>query len=249
MIALYFACCDGKTSGRVLCTYDTSSLHSSKIVEKICGMYHYDDYSMVSLDRLLGDVSLLHRYTLYTRTPLMMKPKYSNDRIKHQSAVFMVFPNRVYDYRSRMVELSRKYNTEEEEYRFRFVLNDLERQRLPYIREETEVYKENFEVTSDTLRKLFTHYSEKYDDFDLIGDFGINPKYHFLFKNRFSLTNNIQELSLETISNSFVSILIDAKRKKTIMQELESVGVDISFIFPELIFTTEKIKNKFILEK
>ena len=66
LIALYFACCDGKSSGRVLCTYDTSSLHSNQLVEKICGMYHYNDYSAVSLDRLLGDVSWLRKYALYT---------------------------------------------------------------------------------------------------------------------------------------------------------------------------------------
>ena len=249
LIALYFACCDDKTSGRVLCTYDTSSLHSNQIAEKICGMYHYNDYKTVPLDLLLGDVSLLRRYALYMRTPLMMKPKYSNYRIKHQSAVFMVFLNKVYDFRSRMVELSRKYKKQEDEYRLGFVLDDFERQRLAYIREETEIYKENFEVTSDTLNKLFAHYSERYDDFDLVEDFGINPKYHFLFKNRFSLTNNIQELSPEIISSSFISILINAKRKKTIMQELESVGVDKAFVFPELTYTAEKIKNKFILGK
>lgn len=249
LIALYFACCDGKNAGRVLCTYDKNSLYSNQIVERLCGMYHYDDYSALSLDRLLGDVSFLRRYALYTRTPLMMKPKYSNDRIKHQSAVFMVFPNVVYDCRSRMVKLSRKNNAEEEQYRIGFKMNDFEQQRLPYIREEHEIYTDDFEVTSDTLSRLFKHYHTKFDDFDLMEDFGINPKYHFLFKNRFSLTNDIQELSSETISSSFVSILIDAKHKKTIMQELEFVGIDKSFVFPELTYTTEKIKNKYILEK
>lgn len=248
LIALYFACCDGNSSGRVLCTYDTSSLYSSQIVEKICGMYHYDDYSAVSLDRLLGDVSLLRRYALYTRTPLMMKPKYSNDRIKHQSAVFMVFPNMVYDLRSRMVELSRKNNIEEE-YRFGFVINDLEHQRLPFIREESEIYIENFEVTSDTLIRMFDFYSKKYDDFDLAEDFSINSEYHFLFKNRFSLTNNIQQLRPDIISHSFMSVLIEAKHKKTIMADLEAVGIDRAFVFPELTYTTEKIKNKFVLKK
>lgn len=249
LIALYFACCDGKSSGRVLCTYDTSSLYSRQIVEKICGMYHYDDYAAVSLDGLLGGVSYLSEYAFYTRTPLMMKPKYSNDRIKHQSAVFMAFPNRVYDRRSRMVELSRKRKTREEQYRIGFMMNELEYQRLPYIREEHEIYTDNFEVTSSTLSKLFKHYRKKFDDFDLIEGLGIHPKYHFLFKNRFSLTSDIQELSPETITSSFVSILIHAKRKKRILQELEYVGVDKSFIFPELTYATEKIKNKYILEK
>lgn len=248
LIALYFACCEGKSSGRVLCTYDISTIHSDYIVEKICGMYHYDDYTLVSLDSLLGDVSTLRRYALYTRTPLMIKPKYSNERIRHQSAVFMVFPNAAYDCRSQMVELSRKNQKTEEEYRIAFSLNDLEHQRLPYIREEKNIYSNNFEVTAKTLSKLFKHYSEKFDDFDSLEDFSINTKYHFLFKRRFSLTDSIQELSPEIITNSFISILIDAKYKRKILRELEIVGIDKAFVFPELTYTTEKIKKKHLLQ-
>ena len=246
LIALYFACCEGKSSGRVLCTYDTSSLNANQIIEKICGMYHYDDYSAVSLDRILGDVSLLRKYALYTRTPLMMKPQYSNDRIKHQAAVFMVFPNAVYDYRGRMIELSKKNNTSEEEYRIGFSIDDIERERLKYIREEVDIYKGDFNVNATTLKGLFEFYKKKYIDFDMREAFGINPKYHFLFRDRFSLTNDIQELGEEIIAKSFISIIIDAKKKKKIISELASVGIDKAFVYPELVYTSEKLKNKYI---
>ena len=62
-------------------------------------MHNFNDSETIPLDQLLGDVSLLRRYSLYTREPLMMKPKYSNDRIARQSAIFMVFPNEVTDKR------------------------------------------------------------------------------------------------------------------------------------------------------
>ena len=48
--------------------------------------------------------------------------------------------------------------------------------------------------------------------------FGTNSKYHFLLRDRFSLTIDIQELSKEIISKSFISITIDAKQKKKIYQ-------------------------------
>ena len=246
LIALFFACCEGKKAGRVLCTYDTSSLNSDQIIEKICGMYQYNDYNAIFLDRMLGDVSLIRSYALYTRTPLIKKPHYSNDRVKNQAAAFMVFPNVVYDYRSRMVELSKKNNTSEEEYRIGFSLDEQENYRLQYIREESGIYNGNFEVTSNTLKNLIDYYKKKYNDFDLIMDFAINPKYHFLFKDRFSMLNEIQELSEDIISNSFVSIIIDQKQKKRIMSELEVIGIDKAFVYPELMSTTEKIKNKYI---
>ena len=209
-------------------------------------MYRCNDYNESSLDRMLGDVSLIRRYALYTRTPLIKKPQYSNDRIKNQAAVFMVFPNVVYDYRSQMVELSKKNNTIEEEYRMGFSLDDQEISRLQYVREEKGIYNGNFEVTPNTLEKLMDHYRVKYSDFDLTKDFAINPKYHFLFRDRFSLLNEIQELSEDIISNSFISIIIDQKQKKRILSELEAIGIDKAFVYPELMSTTEKIKNKYI---
>ena len=67
-----------------------------------------------------------------------------------------------------------------------------------------------------------------------------------MFRDRFSLTTDIQELSKEIISKSFISIIIDAKQKKKIISELASVGIDKAFVYPELVHTSEKLKNKYI---
>lgn len=244
LIALYFSCCaNKKTDSRVICTYDTCDWSTATAVETICGMYQYDDYNAISLDKILGGVSQLQKYFLYTKEPLMAKPKYSNDRIKNQSAVFMVFPNKIYDYRSRMVVEGRKTGNEEEFRRFR--ITDEEVRRLEYVRQEPDIYNGSYRVDSNSIRKLFDFYSEKYDDFYSREEFGIEEKYHFLFKNRFSILDDVQTLTEKTVSNEFVSILIDGKNRKKIIKELEAIGINKSFVFPELEYTAEIVKEKY----
>lgn len=243
LIALYFACCSKKNiDSRVICTYDTSDESTAKLIELICGMYKSTDYNAISLDKLLGGVSQLRRYIGQTIEPLMAKPKYLNDRIKHQSAVFMVFPNEVYDLRSLMVVRGKK-SGDEKNYCF-FSLTEEEKHRLEFIRNEPEIYSGSFEVTSETLRKLFKYYSNQFSDF-YNNEFGINPKYDFIFKDRFSIRNSIQEISDKMISDSFVSIVVESKYRKKMIEELEVIGINKSFVFPELEYTAEMIKNRY----
>lgn len=58
--------------------------------------------------------------------------------------------------------------------------------------------------------------------------------------------DEIQELSARTISNSFVSILIESKYREKIIEELATVGIDKAFVFPELEYTAEMVRNKYI---
>lgn len=242
LIALYFACISNKKNdGRVICTYDNSDISTANTVEKICGMYNFNDYNAVTLDQLVGGVSQLWRYGIDTISPLMAKPKYSNDRIKHQSAVFMVFPNTVYDYRSQMVVLGKRVG-DESKYLMRFSLTEAEEQRLVYIRKEPEIYRNSFGVTSETLRSLFDYYDTLFPDFTNDSELGINPKYNFLFKDRFSICNSIQEMSEETISNTFVSIIIESKYRKKMIEDLAVIGIDKAFVFPELEYSAERVK-------
>lgn len=244
LIALYFACCNNKkTDSRVICTYDTSDSSTAGTIETICGMYQYTDYMAISLDRLLGGVSHLRRYAAHTIEPLMAKPKYSNDRIRHQSAVFMVFPNEVYDFRSQMVVRGKEIGDEKEF--LVFPLTEEEKRRLEFVRKEPEIYKESFCVTSGTLRRLFRYYEEQLFDFKNESKFGINPKYEFLFKDRFSICNSIQEINEEMLSNSFISIIIEAKYRKQMIEDLAGIGIDKAFVFPELEYTAEIVKNRF----
>ena len=120
-----------------------------------------------------------------------------------------------------------------------------EARRLEYVRKEPEIYNGSFYVDSETLHNLFVFYGEQYKDFDNPRVFTIPKKYHFLFQGRFSIENEVQQLSNKTISGSFVSILIDAKHRKRIVQELAAVGIDRAFVYPELEYTAEMVKNKY----
>ena len=245
LIALYFACCSEKrTDSRVICTPDTSDTSTMSMVERICGLYRYSDYNSTSLDQIIGGVSQLRRYAQYTRYALMAKPKYSNDRIKHQSAVFMVFPNAICDFRSRMVVLGRE-NENEEKYRFHFTISEEEKRRLEYIRKEPNIYEGYYYVTSESIGKLLDYYEEEYDDFINKTSSDVSESYSFIFRNRFSIVNEIQELSDDIISNSFISILIESKNRKKIIQDLATIGIDKAFVFPELEYTAETVKNNY----
>ena len=244
LIALFFACCSKtNTDSRVVCTYDTSSSYTEDLINTICGMHKFTDYHAISLDKLIGGVSNLRRYRLQTKDLLIQKPKYINSRIKHQAAVFMIFPNEIIDYRSRMVVLGRK-NGNEFQYK-RFILNENEERRLKYIREEPDFYKESFQLDSDILGNIINYYSNKFDDFEGDSHLSINPKYSYLFENRFSIGQMIQELDKKRISESFISIIIRNKCRNTILTELATIGIDKAFVFPELEYTAETICNKY----
>lgn len=243
LIALFFACIgESLEDGRVICTYDTSDSSTTSMIEAICGTYQHTDYNATPLDRLIGGVAQLNRYANATMELLMAKPLYANDRIKHQSAVLMVFPNKVCDLRSRMSVMGQR-GENEREY-LQFPLTEEEKRRLEYVRREPEIYDDSFQVTSVTIRKLLKHYEKQFTDFR--NDEGaINPKYEFIFKNRFSVRNSIQEIGEDMLSNAFVSIIVEADYKKKLLEELAMIGINKAFVFPELEYTAEMVGQLF----
>lgn len=246
LIALYFACSSkSENDSRVVCTYDTSDTSTEDLVEKICGMYRFYDYKAISLDNLIGNISHLRKYHLQTRELLMAKPKYSNERIKHQAAVFMIFPNEINDLRSRMVVCG-KANGDEGQYKF-FSYKEKEIERLKCIREEPpNIYDNTFKLNWDSFDKLLKYYTEKFIDFNSNNGITINPKYSYIFTDRFSIGRNIQTIDEKRLSESFISIIIDKKHRKKIIDDLSTIGIDKAFVFPELEYTAETIKNKYI---
>jgi hypothetical protein len=57
--------------------------------------------------------------------------------------------------------------------------------------------------------------------------------------------NSIREISNEGMKNNFISILISKSDKDKILRELDTIGINKSFLFPELEYTAEEIKNKY----
>ncbi len=95
LVALYFACKEDneKNPGRVVCTLDESSPQSLELIERVCGLYRYSDYNDITLKDLLGDNITVEQYIARTKYPLYAQPLYSNERIKRQNGLFMVFMN------------------------------------------------------------------------------------------------------------------------------------------------------------
>lgn len=255
LVALYFACQNERknTIGRVVCTYNACTYNVSKLVDLICGSYRISDYTNVYFEDITkGRVSLL-TYLTYKRFPIMIKPKYSNERIKRQSAVFMVFDNVLYDNKARIAYL-KKSGMDEEEIAFGMQLTPDDEKQIEFIKENEnieEIYPElegennlfRFCVSSENLSKLYHLYEKEFEQFDTgkseVGDCTI------ALTNRFSVEPIIAPVEKKIMKNEFCSILIEPKYKEKILQELDCLNINEQYLFPELEYTAKNIKSKY----
>ena len=90
-----------------------------------------------------------------------------------------------------------------------------------------------------------------YDDKANYSKYGIDDSLSDIGKkvllNRFSLEYNENLLDKNVIETQFCSILIPSKYKSKILSELAIIGIDGSFIYPELEYCAKNIKSKYIL--
>lgn len=91
-------------------------------------------------------------------------------------------------------------------------------------------------VTHDSLNKLFSYYK----DTEIFNNWDIP------LKNRFQFDCEIEEIDIKTIKDEFCSIIIDKKDKSHILEQLQAIGIDESFVYPELQYTARKVKNMYI---
>ena len=63
---------------------------------------------------------------------------------------------------------------------------------------------------------------------------------------RFVFHYSEKEVEADILNEYFISIIIDAQSKPRIRRELESIGIDIAFIYPELEYTAIKLKQKYM---
>ena len=253
LVALYFACenNDG-IDGRMLCHNTEMSITNMDVINMICGLYrntvledsipmeHYFENTQITILEYLNKTCNLF--------PLVARPQYWNQRIKNQSAVFMIFPNSVHDEYSHAgflyFEGSLKSDGE-------LVLQSKDkwnrRVKRVYLHESNRsIYKDHpdYLVTYDIWTKICESYGEvsKYID----GHYTFNDNILGNFKERFSFTTNYKPVEEKALQNLFFSIIVDGKCKHRILDELASIGIDIAFIYPELEYTAKKIKSRYI---
>lgn len=250
LVALYFACCgNSKEKGRVVCTLDTSSEYTTDLIESVCGLYKHSDYSRLFLEDTL-DIGTITHYFHFTTIPLMQKPLYSNERIKRQSAMFMIFPNEIYDMgthkafdedddidikeidKQRSYEIH-KYENTKKIYKFRPSFN--------------KVIKEEFPICyidSTAFLKIRNCYKNHSDFSEMrLEDFSDNFDKKML--HRFLISETLQSISKENMHKFFCSIIIDPKHKKSILKELNALSINEAYLFPELEYTVKSVKEQY----
>lgn len=65
------------------------------------------------------------------------------------------------------------------------------------------------------------------------------------FANRFILHEQIESMEEDKIEEDFCSIIIPAKYKNGILKQLDFIGVNESFVYPEITYIANEVKNKY----
>ena len=257
LVALFFACSSSpKDNARILCAIAALADSRDGIVESICSSHLNFDMTNLRLEDLLSSVGLPpFRYfsKLYIQEdyrPLFVKPLYWNQRIINQKAVFLVFPNTLYDFLGRRACYGEFVDIQNSEYKKIKAISEYEElekiypKLYPSVRySKGQIVNRDFTTNNQTMKKLISFY-----DKSSIFDFHTG-KYtelgELLFGRRFLLHGDLQNIDRESMEREFCSIIINKKAKKEILKDLESIGIDKSFIYPELEYTAEKIKNTY----
>ena len=64
-----------------------------------------------------------------------------------------------------------------------------------------------------------------------------------VFSNRFILQDHIQPIDMYDIWYNFASIIIPPKSKKTILKQLENIGIDEAYVYPEAEYLARRVKK------
>lgn len=274
LIALYFACeKNDSKSARVICCNAFLSYIDNEIIEALSSSYL--PYSLENLkieDLLLGTRVSAYEYIskLYLAEDyrlLFAKPRYWNQRIKNQSAIFLIYPNKLFDNLGKICYYQKIYgldkeitgmeNTEENRNRILEVARRESIESIYPIYSPPDFYKPkhmdvpmlDFTVTHQSMRSLFSQYER--DNIRKVNTDGFTPYTEYgavSFDRRFLIVDQIQGIDSKSLENQFCSVVIDAKHKSYIREELGNIGIDKAFVYPELEYTAEKIKKKYLFE-
>jgi hypothetical protein len=250
LIALFFACNEfiGAKDARVVCHRAFVDVAQNPIIEEICGFYNY----FAQDDVLLDDLSISpqkYLQNLYRNEDyrfLVARPFNWNERIRRQAAVFMIFPNKLFDYFGLYASGGREfYSHHWENESIKQSLEMVEKEPLKKMYPNAVVRafdfgSKDFHVTHHSIKYLFDYYKE-----NTIGEHIVND-WDSPLKKRFQFESELQNVDLETMKREFCSIIIDKNKKKEILRELCTLGIDESYVYPELQYTAKKVKETYL---
>lgn len=252
LVALYFACHDKRKDSiaRVVSTIPYYQPFSDDYIEAICGLCKIKSYDNYYLEHLIENRISFADFEVGMKYPLIAQPKYSNDRIKNQAAMFMVFANELWDVGAMSAYNCQKiYGTVKgtNVRREHYDIIDTEDLELIYPKICLDCKDEkNWYVTHEALAKI-GEFREIDRDIKRKSRYvnGIFDRHCTLFPYRFSIVPQIKRLDSDVMSKSFCSILIDPKSKEKILHELNTININERFLFPELEYTAKYVKDKY----
>lgn len=246
LIALFFACSDlaNEEDARIVCHRACVDISNNPLIETVCGFYNYFSQDDIYLDDLkVPPQKYIHcLYRQKDARILIARPVYWNERVQRQNAIFMIFPNRLIDWYglwaySGRIDYEPQWNNKENYVSLEMV------EKEPLKKMYKLADQRNFYVTHSSVSKMLDFYEKD----DLLKQSYIEWKVPF--KNRFRFRNEIEPIEQDTIKKEFCSIIIDKKMKNNILHELKILGIDKAYVFPELQYTAEKLKNIYLSPK
>lgn len=242
LIALFFACNDlVKCDARIVCHRACIDISNDPIIETICGFYNYFAQDDIRLDDLkVPPQKYIRRlYCQKDSRILVARPVYWNERIQRQSAIFMIFPNRLFDlyglwaYGGR-IDYEHHWNNNENFTSLEMV------EKEPLKKMYKFADQKDFYITHSSISKLYNFYESD----DTLKQSLI--KWQKPFKNRFTFTSELEPIEPDSLKKEFCSIIIDQKKKIKILRELRTLGIDEAYVYPELQYTAKKLKKIYL---
>lgn len=243
LIALFFACSElaNKRDARIICHRVCIDITNNPIIEAVCGFYNYFTQDDIFLDDLeVPPQKYIRRlYRQKDSRILVARPLYWNERIQRQNAIFMIFPNRLFDlfglwaYGGR-IDYEHHWNNNENY----ISLEMAEKEPLKKMYKFAE--QRDFYVTHSSVTKMLDFYE---NDSTLKQSF---VEWKEPFKRRFTFLSEIEPINQVTLKKEFCSIVIDKRIKNNILHELKTLGIDEAYVYPELQYTARKLKNIYL---
>lgn len=244
LIALYFACCDKPSKpGRVVVGETNIYHYNEPVVEAICGLYKHPYCHNMLLDDWLKEYNIepnsyMRMLYLYENDTLLtfVKPLYINERMRIQQSVFAIFTNEIIDLGSYSTYYGDNdfpcYNDEIQKYE---PINEIY---TNYIYSGDN--RPQFYVDPQIVDTILCCYKNK-DNYTYNAELITK-----MFINRFGLSEYMRMIEPYDVSSNYCSIIIDKNKKRCIIDELSKLGIDKSFVYPELEYTAEKVKKNVI---
>lgn len=245
MIALYFACKEKKRNdGRVLCLLDYVSssmiVYANILCDIACNCDINEEIDSYTKKYNISVYDFINE--MYTGYPyILIKPPYWNERQKRQKSVFLIFNSLLSDAYGQAIY-----------YGYDFDIKKT-------VRLSIEKHEDMVKIFENNRWKTDSYFTEKYPDKKTLS-FVLSRRSWNLMKNsyeqesikkkvfehRFRLHNQIEYIEEDKIERDFCSIIIPANYKTNILKQLEFIGINEGFVYPEMNYIANEIKNRYI---